>query len=78
MAQLTLDLPPETVARIAKVAAERGVTVEAIAAEVVEGWAAFDDLDEDDELGDDSENMPAEEVFAELRARLAAARTAKA
>ena len=80
MAQLTLDLPPETVAFIAKVAAERGVTVEAVAAEVVEGWAAYDDLDwEEDErrMAEPGGNIPLDEAFDRLEARVAAKRAAR-
>jgi len=79
MIQLVLDLSPETAARIAEEARARGVTAETVAAEAVEAWVAFDDLDwEEDErrMNEPGENVSLDEAFDELRARVAAARAA--
>jgi hypothetical protein len=76
MTQLVLDVPPDTLARIAKEAAERGVTVEAVAAEAVEAWVTFDGDDWDEGPEPESENVSLEDAFDELRARVAAAGTA--
>lgn len=76
MTELVLDIPPEIVALIAREAEARGVTVETLAAQVVETWAMFDDEDWDEGPEPESENVPLDQAFDELLARVAAARAA--
>jgi hypothetical protein len=74
--QLTLTLPPETAARIAREAAARGVTPEAVATEAVEAWMAADDIGWDEGPEPESDNVSLDEAFDALEARIAAARAA--
>jgi len=77
MTTLTISLPPETAARLEREAQARGVSAETVVAEAVEAWTAIDDDEWDEGPEPESENIPLEQAFDELRARLAAARAEK-
>lgn len=74
---LTIHLDPETEKRLAETAAARGVTAEALAQEALVSWLAIDDLDwEEDErrMAEPGANIPLDQAFDELEARIAAKR----
>jgi hypothetical protein len=71
---LTITLPPETAAQVKREAKARGISAEAVAAEMIEAMAAGDVLDWEEDLRrleESGENLPAGQVFAEIEARLA-------
>ena len=74
---LTIHLDPETEKRLAETAAARGVTAEALAQEALVSWLAIDELDwEEDErrMAEPGANIPLDQAFDELEARIAAKR----
>lgn len=74
---LTIQLDPETEKRLNEAAAARGVTPEALAAEAVAAVWDDDDWEEDERrMNEPGDSIPAEDVFTEVRAQIAAAQAA--
>lgn len=77
MADLTISLQPETVARIKRDADSRGVSVEAIAVEMIEAWVSVSEIDPQDDLlrlREPGEDVDAKTAFDDLRAKVKAHR----
>jgi predicted transcriptional regulator len=74
---ITIELNPVTQKRLAELAQARGVTIEAVALEALETWFQVEDLDwEEDErrMAEPGPNIPLDQAFDELEARIAAKR----
>ena len=77
MTQLTITLPPETAARIKHEADARGVSAEAVAAEIVEAWVCDETPDWEEDLrrlAEPGDNVPLDEAFDRFKANIATAR----
>lgn len=74
MTQVTVDLPSETAARLEEEARARGLTLEALASEALQAWAADEDLDWEEDLRrieEPGEDVGVREAFARFDAEVA-------
>ena len=75
---ITLHLDAETEQRLKDAAAARGVTPETLVQEAIEAWTVDDDWEEDERrMAEPGDDIPVDQAFEELRARVAAARNVK-
>ena len=77
MVQLTVDLSPETKARLEVEARERGLTLEALASEALRAWAGDEELDWAEDfrrIDEPGEDVDVNEAFDRFNQDVAAER----